>query len=102
MAIELRNWVEGDLRVNLPAVELLKGPNITQLVDLLVGQLSGSDEAAPPKPVSEETPVVDGEDETHRRREAAELLRQVDEMSDERVGALLQEMEEEFEPPLEG
>src|SRR5205823_966232 len=41
MAVELRNWVEGELRVTLPIVELMRGPSVSRLADVLLGQLSG-------------------------------------------------------------
>jgi acyl carrier protein len=91
MAIELRNWVEGDLKVSLPAVELLKGPSLRQLVDLLAAQLPGASSGSAP-PVETEIPA--GPPEV-RQREAAELLSKVDEMSDEEVDSLLKEMEGE-------
>ncbi len=92
MAIELRNWVEGDLKVNLPAVELLKGPSLTKLVNHLVEQLPDKEGAALPKPSTDEKPVEAGE--VHLQGDAAELLSMVDEMSDEQVDALLEQMEE--------
>ena len=93
MAIELRNWVEGDLRLSLPAVELLKGPNITQLVDHLLEQLAENGAGTPPKSSGVDS-LVEAEVVRHRR-EAAELLSKVDDMSDEQVDTLLEKMEEE-------
>jgi amino acid adenylation domain-containing protein len=40
MAVELRNWIESELRVNLPIVELMRSPSIARLTELLLGQLS--------------------------------------------------------------
>jgi acyl carrier protein len=93
MAIELRNWVEGDLRVSLPAVELLKGPNIRQLVNLLLEQLAVHDAAEPPKAVADD--LATGAAAVRDGQEATELLSRVDEMSEEQVDALLERMEEE-------
>jgi acyl transferase domain-containing protein/D-arabinose 1-dehydrogenase-like Zn-dependent alcohol dehydrogenase len=43
MAVELKNWVEGDLRLNLPTVELLSGPSVVRLTEILLAQLSKHD-----------------------------------------------------------
>jgi acyl transferase domain-containing protein/D-arabinose 1-dehydrogenase-like Zn-dependent alcohol dehydrogenase/trans-aconitate methyltransferase/acyl carrier protein len=43
MAVELRNWVEGELRVSLPIAELLQGPSVDRLAELLLEQLLKAD-----------------------------------------------------------
>jgi acyl carrier protein len=89
MAIELRNWVEGDLRLSLPAVELLKGPSVLQIADKLLEQFGQKHEesgAAAPGERIEKAPSEKGERE---QKEAAELLSKVDEMSDQQVDELL-------------
>jgi NADPH:quinone reductase-like Zn-dependent oxidoreductase/malonyl CoA-acyl carrier protein transacylase/acyl carrier protein len=93
MAIELRNWVEGDLKVSLPAVELLKGPTLTQLADRLVEQLPDhlAADAAPKSSVPE---IPTEAEDLNLGRDASELLSKVDDMSDEQVDALLERMEE--------
>jgi NADPH:quinone reductase-like Zn-dependent oxidoreductase/acyl carrier protein len=48
MAVELRNWVEGELRVTLPIAELLQGPTVDRLAELLLEQLTRAD--TPPAP----------------------------------------------------
>ncbi|MGO9463278.1 MAG: SDR family NAD(P)-dependent oxidoreductase [Isosphaeraceae bacterium] len=53
MAVELRNWVEGELRVSLPIAELLQGPSVDRLADLLLEQLLKAD--APPAPARTES-----------------------------------------------
>lgn len=85
MAVELRNWVEGDLRLSLPTVELMKGPSLVRLSEILLDQLAkidpGAGPAAPvikPKAVEEKKPAIDPAN--------------VDEMSDDQVEALLKEM----------
>ena len=52
MAVELRNWVEGELRVTLPIAELLQGPSVDRLADVLLEQLTKAD--APPTPTRTE------------------------------------------------
>jgi acyl carrier protein len=98
MAVELRNWIERDLRLNLPTVELLRGPTIVELSDVILDQLSKLDasRSAPSERVSEpelsrateptETQPSAGSDE------AIELVAKVDEMSDDQVDAMLEEM----------
>src|SRR5262249_13021898 len=39
MAVELRNWVEGELRVNLPIVELMRSPSLSRLSELLLASI---------------------------------------------------------------
>src|SRR6185437_12337520 len=60
MGVELRNWIEGELRVNLPIVELMQGPTITRLAELLLAQLSAGDAKPPatPAPAPVETPAA--------------------------------------------
>lgn len=48
MGVELRNWIEGELRVNLPIVELMQGPTITRLAELLLAQLTANSGDAKP------------------------------------------------------
>ena len=39
MAVEMRNWLEGELRIDLPIVELMRSPSVSGLVSLLVERL---------------------------------------------------------------
>ena len=39
MAVELRNWLEGELQVDLPIVELMRSPSVSGLADLLADRL---------------------------------------------------------------
>lgn len=41
MAIELKNKVESDLEISLPTVELMKGPSIAQLAEIVARLVSG-------------------------------------------------------------
>jgi acyl carrier protein len=61
MAVELRNWVEKELRVSLPIAELLQGPSVDRMADLLLEQFTKSETTpAPSRPGAEEkAPVAD-------------------------------------------
>ncbi len=47
MAVELRNWLEGELRVDLPIVALMRSPNVSGLVELLAERLQTQGMCAP-------------------------------------------------------
>lgn len=87
MAVELRNWIEGDLRLNLPVVELMHGTSVTQLVELLMKQLdalsgSGAPDPALTSPSDPAEPVDAGQ----------QNLPDLDAMSDEEVDAMLEQL----------
>jgi NAD(P)-dependent dehydrogenase (short-subunit alcohol dehydrogenase family)/aryl carrier-like protein len=46
MGVELRNWIADDLRIDLPAVELVRGPSMDHLVNLLLAKLSKESDTA--------------------------------------------------------
>jgi acyl transferase domain-containing protein/aryl carrier-like protein len=89
MAVELRNWIERELGVGLAAVELLRGPSLVELSDLLVNQLA---EAETPTSNGAPLPELVNLKEPVRSPEAKELLEEVDEMTDEEVDVLLNEI----------
>jgi aryl carrier-like protein len=76
MAVELRNWIEQELRVNLPIVELMRSPSLARLTDLLLDQLAACDSAP-----SRERPLAEPSPD--------ELLAKIDELPGEEVDALL-------------
>ncbi len=76
MAVELRNWIEQELRVNLPIMELMRSPSLSRLTDLLLDQLAACGLALSRKqPFAESSPD--------------ELLAKIDDMPTEEVDALL-------------
>jgi NADPH:quinone reductase-like Zn-dependent oxidoreductase/aryl carrier-like protein len=83
MAVELRNWIEGELRVNLPIVELMRSPSLSSLSELLSAQL------APAEPAAAATPPPDGERAAPHEGAPERLLANLDELSGEQVDALL-------------
>ena len=95
MAVELRNWLEGELQVDLPIVELMRSPSVSGLAELLAERLETGAKA----------PVMRSRHATARRTgrptvttatsgcrlEAAptELLARIDDLSGDQVDALL-------------
>lgn len=101
MAVELRNWIEGDLRLNLPIVELVRGPSVLQLAEIMARQLAGDEPASAEPPLTEsQEPALqpahsgNGLDNT----DAEALIEQVDDMSESEVDALLGELAAEDRP----
>jgi acyl transferase domain-containing protein len=98
MAVELRNWIEGDLRLTLSSVEILRGPSLSQLADLLAEQFAkleaGSVAPSQPqeaRPSEEDIPLrAERSDEEDER-----VVAEVDEMSDDEVLTLLERMKQE-------
>ena len=45
MAVELRNWLEGELQVDLPIVELMRSPSVSGLAELLAERLETAGKA---------------------------------------------------------
>jgi NAD(P)-dependent dehydrogenase (short-subunit alcohol dehydrogenase family)/acyl carrier protein len=88
MAVELRNWIDGELRINLPIVELMHGPSVTQVAELLLQHLGNEGPAAtasravpaPPPPPGPPAVAADPADR---------LLSQVDQLSEAEVDSLL-------------
>ncbi|HTU20951.1 MAG TPA: type I polyketide synthase [Gemmataceae bacterium] len=80
MAVELRNWIEQELRVNVPIMELMRSPSLARLTDLLLDHCANAsaNDAAPKevKPADEPVPTED-------------LLTKIADLSDEDVDALL-------------
>jgi NAD(P)-dependent dehydrogenase (short-subunit alcohol dehydrogenase family)/aryl carrier-like protein len=89
MAVELRNWIERELGVGVAAVELLRGPSLVELSELLVNQLV---ETETPESGTTPLPELVNHAEPVRSNEAKELLEEVDEMTDEEVDVLLDEI----------
>jgi acyl transferase domain-containing protein/aryl carrier-like protein len=100
MAVELRNWIEGDLRLTLSSVDILRGPSISQLADLLAEQFAKLEAGSGPPSHPQEAHAQASEEDiplsAERSEEDAErMVAQVDEMSDEEVLTLLEKMKQE-------
>jgi hypothetical protein len=95
MAVELRNWIEGELRVNVPVVELMRSPSLSRLAGLLAERFSTGDEPGP----APHGPVHAGDAHAQAAERPAmlasleatpeALLERLGEMSGEQVDALL-------------
>jgi myxalamid-type polyketide synthase MxaE and MxaD len=85
MAVELKNRIAVDLKVNVPVVKFLQGFSVDQAVTQVLDQLA-ADAANPTTPLS---PAVAQPGE---QRNAERLLANLDQLSDEQVGSLLTDM----------
>ena len=85
MAVELKNRIAVDLKVNVPVVKFLQGFSVDQAVTQVLEQLAteAADPTMPPAPAV--APL--GE-----RQNAERLLANLDQLSDEQVSALLSDM----------
>jgi thioester reductase-like protein len=52
MGFELRNWIEGELRLNVPVVELMQGPTVEKLTKLVLTQLEKGQKTDPKEKVA--------------------------------------------------
>ena len=85
MAVELKNRIAVDLRVNVPVVKFLQGLSVDQAVMEVLDQLAaGADELEMPLAPAAALP---GEQQT-----AENLLANLDQLSDEQVNSLLVDM----------
>jgi acyl-CoA synthetase (AMP-forming)/AMP-acid ligase II/acyl carrier protein len=100
-AVELKNWIEAELNVEVPITIFLQEPTIAQFSAQLLEQLTGSQVGRPQ--ASSALPIdtrgqgngstsVPGE---INQRDAAQLLEQLDQLSDEEVEALLGQLSPE-------
>jgi aryl carrier-like protein len=85
MAVDLKNRIAVDLKVNVPVVKFLQGLSVDQAVAQVLDQLAA--EAANPT-----TPLVPAVPQPGEQRNAERLLANLDQLSDEQVGSLLTDM----------
>jgi acyl carrier protein len=85
MAVELKNRIAVDLKVNVPVVKFLEGFSVDQAVTQVLDQLA----AETANPVAPLAPVIALAGE---QRNAERLLANLDQLSDEQVGSLLTDM----------
>ena len=97
MAVELRNWLEGELQVDLPIVELMRSPSVSGLAELLAERLETGGNG-PSRTKSAATVTVGERSRSNGHNghvrlplEAAptELLARIDDLSGDQVDTLL-------------
>ena len=88
MAVELKNRIAVDLKVNVPVVKFLQGFSVDQAVTQVLDQLAA--EVANPT-----TPLAPAVAQPGEQRNAERLLANLDQLSDEQVGSLLTDMLDE-------
>ena len=85
MAVELKNRIAADYKLNIPLVKFLQGFSIDQAVSQMLDQLA--EEAIDPT-----EPSVSAAARTAAAGNAEHLLAKLDQLSDEEVGSLLADM----------
>jgi acyl carrier protein len=88
MAVELKNRIAVDLKVNVPVVKFLQGFSVDQAVAQVLDQLA-AEAANPAMPLAQ--PVAQPDEQ----RNAERLLADLDQLSDEQVESLLADMLDE-------
>jgi aryl carrier-like protein len=91
MAVELRNWIESQLEVNLPVVDLMRSPSLAELVERLAEQFGEKAEGASPRSLGNGTARarLNGHSEATLGAPPEELLARVEALPGEQVDALL-------------
>jgi phthiocerol/phenolphthiocerol synthesis type-I polyketide synthase D len=85
MAVELKNRIALDLKVNVPVVKFLQGLSVEQAVTEVLDQLA-REAADPTRPLDPAVAPWGGQ------RDAERLLANLDQLSDEQVNSLLNDM----------
>jgi acyl transferase domain-containing protein/aryl carrier-like protein len=94
MAVELRNWLDGELHVDLPIVELMHSPSVSDLAELLAERLEEGG-SVPPYEVDKNATAkeprsgLDGHVGPPMEAAPSELLARIDELSGDQVDSLL-------------
>jgi polyketide synthase 12/epothilone polyketide synthase D len=92
MAVELRNWVEQELHVSVPIMELMRSPSLARLTDELLVQLNhpeGSEAAEPVSSGQAAHTSKNGHSTKSLADKPEELLARIEELPGEEVDALL-------------
>jgi aryl carrier-like protein len=89
MAVELGNWIEAELRVRLPIVELMRSPSLARLAERLARQFDVEETSAPHAPNDDGHANRPVKEESVLDAAPTELLARVGDLSAEQVDALL-------------
>ena len=87
MAVELRNWIESQIEINLPISDLMRSPSLDHLTSTVCEIIADTANNAPPMEESSSPTITS--------QQANTLLDQLDELSDDRVSELLARMLED-------
>ncbi|MFW6168861.1 MAG: type I polyketide synthase [Planctomycetota bacterium] len=82
MAVELSNWIESEFRIDVPVVQLMRSPGLSQLSEILCDGLAQAEGQSPAREAEDDT-VSD------LLADPQQLLTNVDEMSSNKVDQLL-------------
>jgi hypothetical protein len=88
MALEIKNRIDADLQISIPMIQLLQGPSVSDLQGLLLGKL----EEAPPETEQAAPPAVLAVGAVGAEQDAAEMLAQLDELSEQGLDELLERL----------
>lgn len=98
-AFELKNWIEEELKVDVPITAFLQEPSIAQFSAQLLEQLVTTTTASSLSPPLTATQSASGAEDGHidatseiNRHDANQLLARLDQLSDEEVESLLSQM----------
>jgi acyl transferase domain-containing protein/NADP-dependent 3-hydroxy acid dehydrogenase YdfG/acyl carrier protein len=86
MAVEMRNWIESQIEINLPISVLMRSAGLDQLTATVCELISGADGS------SAQLPAVESEQDTITADEADSLLTELPELGDDQVAQLLSQM----------
>ncbi len=89
MTVELKNRIEQEAGVNLPIMEIMRGPSLEEMSAMVLRQLEGDTTSNDGQPVADEAVVATPDDE----QSVESLLDRIDEMSEEEIEAAMQQLE---------
>ena len=98
MTVELKNRIEQETGVNLPIMEIMRGPSLDELSQLVVKQFDGpTADGTDIGPAEKIEPSVMEELDaaTPEMQSAEELLARIDELSEEEIDAAMSQIQDE-------
>ncbi len=91
MAVEIRNWIESQLQVDLPVVQLMRSPGLAQLVQALCDLIAQQSDRAS----GQDSQRPEDDETTTPGADPHQLLENIDQLSGEQVDVLLATLMEE-------
>ena len=85
MAVEMRNWIESQIEINLPISVLMRSGGLDQLTETVCGLITGADGLR-------QAPAAEPEPDTITADQADSLLEELPELGDDQVTQLLSQM----------